>query len=44
MNAIIKIALVDDEVLFRKGIAFLLQREDNIEIVFEASNGSLSWM
>ena len=39
MNAVIKIALVDDEVLFRKGIAFLLQREDNIEIIFEASNG-----
>ncbi|KAF2326265.1 response regulator transcription factor [Flavobacterium daemonense] len=39
MNAAIKIALVDDEVLFRKGIAFLLQREDNIEIIFEASNG-----
>ncbi|WP_431242775.1 response regulator [Flavobacterium sp. P21] len=35
----IKIALVDDEVLFRKGIAFLLQREENIEIIFEASNG-----
>ncbi|GAA3781373.1 response regulator transcription factor [Flavobacterium ginsengiterrae] len=39
MNANIKIALVDDEVLFRKGISFLLQREENIEIVFEASNG-----
>ena len=39
MNRAIKIALVDDEVLFRKGIAFLLQREDNIEIIFEASNG-----
>ncbi|WP_316635689.1 response regulator transcription factor [uncultured Flavobacterium sp.] len=39
MNAAIKIALVDDEVLFRKGISFLLQREDNIEVVFEASNG-----
>ncbi|QSW87735.1 MULTISPECIES: response regulator transcription factor [Flavobacterium] len=39
MNALIKIALVDDEVLFRKGIAFLLQREENIEIIFEASNG-----
>lgn len=39
MNPAIKIALVDDEVLFRKGIAFLLQREDNIEIVFEASDG-----
>jgi len=39
MIAAIKIALVDDEVLFRKGISFLLQREENIEIVFEASNG-----
>lgn len=39
MNPAIKIALVDDEVLFRKGIAFLLQREDNIEILFEASDG-----
>jgi len=39
MNSVIKIALVDDEVLFRKGIAFLLQREENIEILYEASNG-----
>lgn len=39
MNPAIKIALVDDEVLFRKGIAFLLQREENIEILFEASDG-----
>jgi DNA-binding NarL/FixJ family response regulator len=39
MCSTIKIALVDDEVLFRKGISFLLQREENIEIVFEASNG-----
>jgi DNA-binding NarL/FixJ family response regulator len=39
MNTAIKIALVDDEVLFRKGISFLLQREDNIDIIFEASNG-----
>ena len=35
----IKIILVDDGVLFRKGIYFLLQREENIEILFEASNG-----
>ena len=35
----IKIILVDDEILFRKGIYFLLQREENIEIVYEASNG-----
>lgn len=35
----IKIVLVDDEVLFRKGISFLLQKEKNIEVLFEASNG-----
>ncbi|KAF2506459.1 response regulator transcription factor [Flavobacterium foetidum] len=39
MSNAVKIALVDDEVLFRKGIAFLLQREENFEILFEASNG-----
>lgn len=38
-NFTIKIALVDDEILFRKGISFLLQREENIEVLFEASNG-----
>jgi DNA-binding NarL/FixJ family response regulator len=36
----IKIILADDEELFRKGIYFLLQRESNIEIIYEASNGS----
>lgn len=35
----IKIILADDELLFRKGISFILQREENIEIIFEASNG-----
>ncbi|MEO8255645.1 MAG: response regulator transcription factor [Flavobacterium sp.] len=35
----IKIILVDDEVLFRKGISFLLSREENIKVLFEASNG-----
>lgn len=35
----IKIILSDDEELFRKGILFLLQREPNFEIIFEASNG-----
>lgn len=40
MNPTIKIVLADDEELFRKGIYFLLQREANIEVVFEASNGS----
>lgn len=39
MDNRIKIVLVDDEVLFRKGISFLLGREKNIEIIFEASNG-----
>jgi DNA-binding NarL/FixJ family response regulator len=39
MKETIKIILVDDEVLFRKGISFLLAREKNIEIVFEASDG-----
>ncbi|EIA10508.1 DNA-binding response regulator DegU [Flavobacterium frigoris PS1] len=32
--------LVDDEVLFRKGISFLLGREENIDIIQEASNGA----
>lgn len=35
----IKIIIVDDEILFRKGISFLLGREANIEIIFEAANG-----
>nr|WP_315258189.1 response regulator transcription factor [uncultured Flavobacterium sp.] len=39
MNKTIKMILVDDEVLFRKGISFLLTREKNIEVLFEASNG-----
>ena len=39
MNDIIKMVLTDDEVLFRKGISFLLQRKKNIRIIFEASNG-----
>ena len=40
MGKKIKIILADDEELFRKGILFLLQREPNIEIIFEASNGN----
>ncbi|TDP61112.1 response regulator transcription factor [Flavobacterium dankookense] len=36
----IKIVLADDEELFRKGIYFLLQREPNIEVIFEAANGN----
>lgn len=40
MDSKIKIILADDEVLFRKGIAFLLQREKNMEIMAEVSDGS----
>ncbi len=39
MSKTIQIILVDDEILFREGISFLLGRETNIEIIFEASNG-----
>lgn len=39
MDGIIKVVLADDEVLFRKGISFILQRKKNIRIIFEASNG-----
>ncbi len=34
-----KILLVDDQLLFRKGLRALLEAEDDIEIVSEASNG-----
>ena len=36
----IRIILADDEILFRKGVAFLLEREQNMDIIFEASNGN----
>lgn len=36
----IKLILADDEVLFRKGVLFLLEREENFEIIYEASNGN----
>jgi DNA-binding NarL/FixJ family response regulator len=39
MSNTIKIILVDDEILFRKGISFLLDREENIDVIHEASNG-----
>ncbi len=39
MNKNIKLIVVDDEVLFRKGISFLLNKEDNIKVIHEASNG-----
>ncbi len=36
---IIKIAMADDETLFRKGVAGLLETEENISLLFEAENG-----
>lgn len=39
MEEKVKIALVDDELLFRKGISFLLNTIKEFEVVFEASNG-----
>jgi two-component system, NarL family, response regulator DegU len=35
----IRIALVDDHTLFRKGLSSILSQSDDIEIVFEATNG-----
>jgi DNA-binding NarL/FixJ family response regulator len=35
----INIAIADDEQLFRKGIRFLLEREPNFNVIFEANNG-----
>lgn len=39
-SEIIKIAIADDEALFRAGMSFILTRIKNFEIVFEAENGS----
>jgi len=39
MGTNIKIAVADDELLFRKGVVFMLEREKDIDIIFEASNG-----
>lgn len=38
-NKLIKILLVDDHTLLRKGISLLLQEEDKIMVVGEAANG-----
>ena len=40
MKSGIKIALVDDEILFRHGIKFIIDREVDLEVVVEAANGS----
>ncbi len=35
-----KVLLVDDQILFRKGVRALLEAEEDLEIVSEASNGN----
>ncbi|KYG75935.1 MULTISPECIES: response regulator transcription factor [Roseivirga] len=35
----IKIAIADDHKLFREGLRFLMDQMDDLEVVFEASNG-----
>ena len=39
MNDIIKIAVADDEILFRQGISFILDKEVNFDIVMQAEDG-----
>lgn len=39
-NESIKIAIADDQVLFLKGLKFIIETFDNIELVLEAQNGS----
>lgn len=39
MEEKIKIVIADDELLFQKGISFILSREKNMEIIKEVSNG-----
>jgi len=40
MNDIIKIAIADDEELFRQGISFILNKEMNFEIIIQAADGA----
>jgi len=40
MNDRIKIAIADDEVLFREGISFILNKEENFDIVMQAEDGA----
>lgn len=39
MKEQIQIIIADDEQLFRNGIAFLLNREDNFNVLYQAENG-----
>lgn len=34
------IAIAEDEILFRKSLVFMLNQEENFEVVFEAGNGN----
>lgn len=36
----IKVAIVDDHKLFREGVHFLIERMEDVALVFEASNGN----
>ena len=40
-NSLIKIALADDHVLVRAGLAQIINKHDNLEVRVEASNGKL---
>lgn len=40
MNSIIKIAIADDEELFRQGMTFILNKEVNFDIILQAENGN----
>ena len=39
MKRKIRIAIADDEELFRKGMIFLLEKAENFEVLFEVENG-----
>lgn len=39
MTKTIKIIVVDDEALFRKGLGFIISREPNFSVIHEANNG-----
>ena len=40
MQSKIKLAVADDELLFRKGLMSILNKESNLEILFDAENGN----
>ena len=40
MSDLIKIAIADDEVLFRQGISFILNKEVNFDIIMQAVDGA----